>query len=308
MPGSGGRSWPERTTAGGNHHRPRRDPHSGGGGQHEPTGRLVEAGYRVAEMVGRGERRGLLNQPLDQHPGVDPRVAGDIVDRLFRVKRGALTARRVERVEHMAAHLQHAALEDREEPDRPGADDRDIGIVRNGFHRARLSQVRACRRLAGRATRPQMTLVDLPDENATAAFAARLAALARPGDVIALAGELGAGKTSLARAFIGARGGSGEVPSPTFTLVQTYELPGGAIWHFDLYRLRRAEEAWELGIEDAFGGGIALIEWPDRLGSLLPARRLHIALDFGTTASARRATLSGDADWTARLAGLAAEA
>ena len=154
-----------------------------------------------------------------------------------------------------------------------------------------------------------MPVFELPDEAATAALAARIAALARPGDVIALKGELGAGKTSFARAFIRARAGRDEiVPSPTFTLAQAYDFPDVTIWHFDCFRLRDPEEAWELGIEDAFRDGISLIEWPDRLGSLLPARRLHIALEFGTTASARRATLSGDADWTARLAALAAEA
>jgi tRNA threonylcarbamoyladenosine biosynthesis protein TsaE len=150
--------------------------------------------------------------------------------------------------------------------------------------------------------------IDLADENATAALAARLAALARPGDVFALAGDLGAGKTSLARAFIRARGGGEDVPSPTFTLVQVYELPGGAVWHFDLYRLRHAEEAWELGIEDAFRDGISLIEWPDRLAALLPGRHLQVALDFAAAPGARRATLSGDDAWTVRLAGLAAEA
>jgi tRNA threonylcarbamoyladenosine biosynthesis protein TsaE len=303
---------PERTAAGGNHHRPRGDPHPAGGGQDKPARRLVEPGHWMTEMVGGGERGRLLDQPLDQHGGVDPRIARDVVDRFFRVKRGALPARRVERVEHMAAHLQHAAFEHREEADRPSADDRDIGVVRNGFHARSLSHFRACRRLAARDTRPQMTLVDLPDENATAAFAARVAAVARPGDVIALSGELGAGKTCFARAFIRARSGSGdaaeEVPSPTFTLVQTYDLPGGPVWHFDLYRLRNAEEAWELGIEDAFREGISLIEWPERLGSLLPAQRLGIAFEFGPTANARRAALSASAEWRARLASLAAEA
>lgn len=153
-----------------------------------------------------------------------------------------------------------------------------------------------------------MTLVELPDETATAALAARLAACARPGDVIALRGELGVGKTSFARAFVRARGGAGEVPSPTFTLVQVYELPGGAVWHFDLYRLRDPEEAWELGIEDAFGDGVSLIEWPERLGALLPARRLEIAFDFAAAPGARRAVLSGDADWASRLAPVAVEA
>src|SRR5437016_9040493 len=108
-----------------------------------------------------------------------------------------------------------------------------------------------------------MPVVDLPDEAATAAFAARISALAEIGDVIALKGELGAGKTSFARAFIRARGGAEEVPSPTFTLVQLYELGDATVWHFDGYRLRHPEEAWELGIEDAFCDGISLIEWPE---------------------------------------------
>ena len=153
-----------------------------------------------------------------------------------------------------------------------------------------------------------MITVDLPDEKATAAFAARLAALAVPGDVIALQGELGAGKTALARAFIRARGGDETVPSPTFTLVQLYDLPGGTVWHFDLYRLRQPDEAWELDIEDAFRDGISLIEWPERLGGLLPARRLLAALDFGSTPNARRIILTGDAGWETRLAGIGAVA
>lgn len=153
-----------------------------------------------------------------------------------------------------------------------------------------------------------MVLIELPDENATAALAARIAALVRPGDVIALKGELGAGKTSFARAFIRARGGDEEVPSPTFTLVQVYELAEAAIWHFDCYRLRDPEEAWELGIEDAFRDGISLIEWPEQLGSLLPARRLQIDLLPGATPTARRAELDAGPDWTGRIARLAAEA
>jgi tRNA threonylcarbamoyladenosine biosynthesis protein TsaE len=143
-----------------------------------------------------------------------------------------------------------------------------------------------------------MRIVDLPDENATRTLAARVAAIAAPGDVIALSGPLGAGKTVFARAFIRARGGAGEVPSPTFTLVQTYELAGGAVWHFDCYRLRAAEEAWELGIEDAFRDGISLIEWPERIEKLLPADRLDVALSPGAAAGARRAVLSG---WGDRL-------
>jgi tRNA threonylcarbamoyladenosine biosynthesis protein TsaE len=152
-----------------------------------------------------------------------------------------------------------------------------------------------------------MIVIELPDEAATAAFAARIAALARSGDVIALKGELGAGKTSFARAFIRARGGAEAVPSPTFTLVQLYELGEGTIWHIDCYRLRDPDEAWELDIEDAFNDGISLIEWPEKLGPLIPARRLEIALSEGSTPAARRAAIDPGAGWAARLSGLAAE-
>lgn len=140
----------------------------------------------------------------------------------------------------------------------------------------------------------------------TEALAARMAGLAQPGDVIALAGGLGAGKTAFARGFIRSRPGGediAEVPSPTFTLVQVYELPGTAIWHFDLYRLTRAEDAWELGIEDAFAEAISLIEWPDRLGSLLPEQRLDLELTI-TAGEARRARLVARGSWAARLDGL----
>jgi tRNA threonylcarbamoyladenosine biosynthesis protein TsaE len=163
------------------------------------------------------------------------------------------------------------------------------------------------RRLGRAAYKAVMMTIDLPDESATAVLAARLAAIVRPGDVLALKGELGAGKTSFARAFIRARGGDEAVPSPTFTLLQTYDLPDGTIWHYDLYRLRAPEEAWELGIEDAFHSGISLIEWPERLGWLLPARHLLIAFDFDVTPEARRATLSGVAEWMARLSGVGTE-
>src|SRR6266851_412941 len=111
--------------------------------------------------------------------------------------------------------------------------------------------------------------------------------------------------------FIAADGSREAVPSPTFTLVQLYERGDATIWHFDCYRLRDPEEAWELGIEDAFHDGISLIEWPERLGALLPARRLEITLLPGPSPTARRALIDpGDdpiAGWEARLAGLAAE-
>ena len=144
--------------------------------------------------------------------------------------------------------------------------------------------------------------IDLADEAATARLAARLAGLARQGDVIALAGDLGAGKTALARAFIRTLvGADEEVPSPTFTLVQTYDFDLGTLWHFDLYRLDRPDDALELGIEDAFAQGISLIEWPDRLGPFLPVDHLTVTLAPGPTKEARRALLEGGAAWTDRL-------
>jgi tRNA threonylcarbamoyladenosine biosynthesis protein TsaE len=152
-----------------------------------------------------------------------------------------------------------------------------------------------------------MIVIELPDEEATAMLAARLAALARRGDVIALHGELGAGKTTFARAFIRARGGAEAVPSPTFTLLQLYEIGDIPIWHFDAYRLRHPDEAWELGIEDAFRDGISLIEWPDRIATLLPERRLRITLSDCGPPNARRAALDPGGDWTERLAALAHE-
>jgi tRNA threonylcarbamoyladenosine biosynthesis protein TsaE len=143
------------------------------------------------------------------------------------------------------------------------------------------------------------------DESATEALAARLAAVARSRDVIALRGDLGAGKTVFARAFIRARiDPDEEVPSPTFTLVQIYEpagRPDAAIWHFDLFRLATAEDALELGIEDAFGGAISLIEWPERLGQMLPASRLDVTLAYGPTADSRRVRFEGTAAWRRRL-------
>ncbi len=150
--------------------------------------------------------------------------------------------------------------------------------------------------------------VELRNESATAALAARLARVARPGDVLALFGDLGTGKTVFARAFIRARGDrTDEVPSPTFTLVQAYELKEGTVYHFDLYRLSASEEALELDIEDAFAEGISLIEWPERLGRLLPRRRLDLHLAHGDDPDLRLATLSGTGDWPSRLeeAGLA---
>jgi tRNA threonylcarbamoyladenosine biosynthesis protein TsaE len=153
-----------------------------------------------------------------------------------------------------------------------------------------------------------MLVVDLPDETATEALASRIAAAARAADIIALRGELGTGKTTFARAFIRALGNLDEVPSPTFTLVQIYDAGATAVWHFDLYRLRAPKDAWELGIEDAFASAISLIEWPERLGPLLPEGRLQISLSYGDSPGARLASLDAGKGWQARLALIAADA
>lgn len=134
----------------------------------------------------------------------------------------------------------------------------------------------------------------LPDEAATDRLGAVLATRLRPRDVVALVGGLGAGKTTLARAIL--RAASGEpalvVPSPTFTLAEIYDTPKGTFWHFDLYRLEAPEQVFELGWEEARADGVALIEWAERLGSLLPQERLTVTLSI--EGERRRATLEGE--------------
>ncbi len=132
----------------------------------------------------------------------------------------------------------------------------------------------------------------LSSPEATARFAGALAPPLAPGDVILLDGPIGAGKTHFARALIHARQSADgapveDVPSPTFTLVQTYETPTVEIWHADLYRLTHPDDVEELGLTDAFDTAICLVEWPDRLGSLAPPGALTLAFTPGRTDNER---------------------
>ncbi len=131
---------------------------------------------------------------------------------------------------------------------------------------------------------PASVQIALQGPDDTAAVATRLAPHLRAGDCILLSGSLGAGKTHFARALIqfrlAAHNLAEDVPSPTYTLVQTYDDTLCEIWHADLYRLTDPSELIELGLDDAFTTAITLIEWPDRLGSYLPDNALHITLEM----------------------------
>ena len=153
---------------------------------------------------------------------------------------------------------------------------------------------------------PMIRRYQLPDEAATAALAMLLADRLQPGDAILLDGALGVGKTCFARALIRhLSGNETEVPSPSFNLVLTYDVPQGTLWHFDLYRIGNPRELDELGLDDALRDGVTLIEWPDRLGSQAPANALTVALSLLTDAAGPRlAELRGDATWANRLSDL----
>lgn len=145
--------------------------------------------------------------------------------------------------------------------------------------------------------------LSLPEESDTQALASQIAPLLRPGDVLLLEGPIGAGKSAFSRALIRARLGRMEdVPSPTFTLVQTYEDPSGDIWHCDLYRLTHPDEAFELGLEEAFTAAICLIEWPDRLGADTPPGALR--LTFSADDAGHSVDIVPPDGWRARLGAL----
>ncbi|MEM9267811.1 MAG: tRNA (adenosine(37)-N6)-threonylcarbamoyltransferase complex ATPase subunit type 1 TsaE [Pseudomonadota bacterium] len=142
----------------------------------------------------------------------------------------------------------------------------------------------------------------LEQPEATTALAEAFAAQAAAGETFLLEGPVGAGKSHFARSFIRwhlAKAGRVEdIPSPTFTLVQTYEGDGVTLWHTDLYRLDGPDELEELGLTDAFETAICLVEWPDRLGAgLVPKRHLHLSFAQGDHENARTVRMTPGPDW-----------
>jgi tRNA threonylcarbamoyl adenosine modification protein YjeE len=147
------------------------------------------------------------------------------------------------------------------------------------------------------------TTVTLSDETATAELGSRIARGLAPGDAVLLKGELGAGKTTLARAIIGALGVEGHVPSPTFTLVQSYQAQDLPVFHYDLYRIENPRELAELGIDDALEEGALLVEWPERgFPQRLAADALMVTLTQAN-AGTREAHIAGPARWGRFIAG-----
>lgn len=148
-------------------------------------------------------------------------------------------------------------------------------------------------------------LFNLRSPEDTSRFAETLAPLLNAGDIILLEGPIGAGKTHFARSLIQALLPEPEdIPSPTFTIIQVYDGPDCEIWHSDLYRLGHPDEAIELGLDEAFETAICLIEWPDRLGDLLPASALFMTLET-TGEDSRTARLNWtDPVWTPKIQGI----
>ncbi len=135
-------------------------------------------------------------------------------------------------------------------------------------------------------------------------FAGKLAAILKTGDILALEGDLGAGKSAFARAALRALGISEDIPSPSFTLIQTYNTSCGQVLHCDFYRLSGETEVIGLGVFDQLADSIALIEWPGRSENLLKPQALWIKLDFTDDLDRRNLTLSGSHNWKARIESL----
>jgi tRNA threonylcarbamoyl adenosine modification protein YjeE len=165
--------------------------------------------------------------------------------------------------------------------------------------------MRSARKDKGMAA-PIVRTVELGDLAATRALGGKLAGALKAGDALLLSGALGAGKSELARAIIRACTGAAiDVPSPTFTLVQTYDTPALMLTHADLYRIDAVAELAELGLDEALETGALLVEWPDRAEGQWPASRLEIALMQAGFADGRRVTMTGFGGWGPRLAVLA---
>jgi len=142
----------------------------------------------------------------------------------------------------------------------------------------------------------------LPDLDAMQALGARIASRLQPGDAVALTGGLGTGKTSLARAIIAALGYEGEVPSPTFTIIETYDPPHVRLplVHADFYRLERPEEAAEIGLEDYREGAALIAEWPDHAGGFAHEPGC-LSITLETVGDGRKAIVEAGEDWQSRL-------
>jgi tRNA threonylcarbamoyladenosine biosynthesis protein TsaE len=140
--------------------------------------------------------------------------------------------------------------------------------------------------------------MNLADESATEALGGLLARAARPGDVITLSGPLGVGKTALARGFLSALGHEGEVPSPSFAIVQPYEDLDPPVWHVDLFRIDDVGELDELGLEAA-ADGVLLVEWPEKAGNRALPQALGLTLEFDE-GNARRLTAKVPPSWQSR--------
>ncbi len=140
--------------------------------------------------------------------------------------------------------------------------------------------------------------MNLKDEAATLAAGAKLAGLIRAGDIVTLSGDLGAGKTTLVRGLLRALGHEGEVPSPSFALVQPYEVLAPPVWHADLYRLEDVAELAELGL-DSLGDSVLVVEWPERAGDDVWPRALRMSLEI-TGPGQRRLTAQVPTAWEGR--------